>query len=1045
MSKTFIGIIAFLGISLVIVGIYFLVKKLKKGGSSDQGSSSSSSQITIQINLKGPVTIPSKTVNIPKEQVQKYSVSYFIQSIVNSSKIITWNFNAVKWKNISVNGKNIPIGKSEQGEKNLFDFLGNDVTNINISGEFQNACDDRSKPECDICKSQTAVCGDTSYTCEDNTLTTCPDREEIKHCCSGDTPYVKCVNGKITCETCPTDASGKMLDNEGKLLNGTGTCGDPTCALIGPVCTSNGWECQAGRKCPSDTVLATCPHSGGEIVSCVVKDGVASLLHSNCDPPSQDLVNSCVQNCQKSGLVCNPDTKKYECKQGVKCPTIPSILSSCCTDPNAPVAVCSDTSTSVTCKGCDGPKPECPEDCFGSGVVCTADGWKCEKGVVCPSQEYMNNNCCPKSDGPTFAHCDPVEKCVKCYCSDPAVIGSKNTCQAPTCGGKMKKDGLASGEDVCCSSDPPCNKPQLATDWICCSKERSCYDTVNFCNNTEGHRNPACCCPVGTICKGGSCVPLCGTTDDGSAFGCEPGETCLISENLSDNNIASLKSSLGNKVRINNSTRTAYSCMKNDQTCTWNPVPTTFPEKVGQYNPCYTFPAPLVQDPNNPGPGYCSTKDTTDIDTCLGYSDKYTCDNISNPMTQNWTEYTSHSTFNIIPGSDNYFDKYAAFRACQDNPSCRSVVKQPNPISSAENMYTLRAGYIAVEDDSTMTAYIPDNTPPRNNGVNCKWVDGLCTPNSDKFNACKAHSTEGATACNSDGANNCAWRYIFDFMAENPSKNSNIIRSELGNIEENVYGNCCHSDNNSFQRVGLIASDGGNCTPLDCWKHIGQSGITDVEFREASGGNPAYCIYSQNCLPTNTGITTSVRNSDGSVASVTPALKIDDTTNFPECSSVNTAPLDTTVTGLGCKPSGKINRALWKCADTTYDKTCSISTDGTGYESKEECERECCSPPLSYKDGKCYYYRPPNSGTDVYTTGNFHDENSSSQWNWLQIHVPKGVTYCTSADNSTYTTKSDWKECDTDGGCVNGTGWYLQYTNAYDGDNGSGYAYCDPL
>jgi hypothetical protein len=1050
-------------------------------------SSKPSSSVTIKLSLSGPGSYGTqkKDLTIPSAFLLSRTLDYFISSIVLTSKIAPWSYDNIYWKSLTVNNKEIPIsaGKVSEGtgQEIVPAFLGSIPPIITISGSFKAMCNDSDKPtNCDPCKSQKAVCTDSGWACPDNSVTTCPDRSVIEHCCnSKSAPYASCdSNGKITCGDCPTDSNGKMLNPDGSLLNGSGDCGPPGCTMIGPLCTSAGWICQAGRKCPEAADLQACA-TPGDISTCTVDaSGNTRLLSSKCDP-IKNPPPECPPSCNKQGLVCNPDLT-FSCVPNTTCPD-QKTMNECCTDPAKPVGICSSSSTSVICQGCPIDSngnpvgaPICLEDCLGTGLKCTADGWACLPGVKCPSNM---SECCPSDSGPIHPYCDPTAetKCVKCYCEQPNIDANGNmipkgqpggpitsTCLEPVCGGiqalgggDRSPSGLPFGTDVCCSSDPPCNKPMGAKDYMCCDAERACWDGTAY-----------TCCPVGTICKDGECCPLCGNDDSGEEFACQVGETCLISENISPSNLGMLKKQLGpDNVRYDESAKTAYMCMQNNQSCTWSAFPSTFPDRAGEYQPCYSFPAPSTTDPLHPGPGYCSYQPggSTDpaIVACNKYLDKDVCENTP---THPWQSYPGHQAYNeTTPTGRGTFATVELAKAKCDElnntapGSCGSVVNCNNASNDGDSGITLRAGtHVPQSDGGDCTAYDRSATVLTRTAKSitdttvCKWSDGLCVPDSAATITCAAHSINGPEACNADTTNNCKWRDTLDFMAS--SQNLNVLKSELVSIQGDLYGEYCSEEGKSYQRLVAINSDNDtpqDCTPLDCWTHVGQAGITDVQFVESDGSKPAYCVFTQDCNPVRSGVTNSKVSGSGIITPVKPGYNLvsDKSTVFPSCASNPPCPnlnQQEASTGLSCGENGRITPSSWVCSTETNNKSCVQSTDGSGYSSPTKCAASCCTVPFTSDDsGECYYWNYQTVGDGV-TTISAPGSDGDGDWIWQKWVVPQGVKACVGdpsyakVHNSGYTDyyRGIWTEpCQDPQGCAYQNGWVQ-------GDSDHPFAYC---
>ncbi len=1080
------------GILVGVVGVIILIVYLtRKGGSSSPSSTNQKINVKISlINYQNVSTEKTLVVNLSK--ITNYTTQFFVEAMIRQTKMLDWN--SVSWVSFSVNNTPLTITNGEiDFSKPITSLIENN--NLSLSGKYIAKCLDSAKPTCDICKGQTAVCGKTGWEC--GNITDCPTHDEIKSCCS-ENLYASCDSGKISCGQCENKNGVPYKD--GKIFD----CGPIGCTMIGPVCTNDGWTCEANVLCPVGNELQTCVSGSNMIASCV-KDanGKTRIISSACDAPTEQEIASCPESCDKQGLVCKNVNGKnvWQCEKGIHCPSDAKKKECCESDTNNPIGTCSDSSTNVVCISCPTEKPPCEENCFGQGLVCTANGWECKNGVKCPSDM---SKCCDSNTVPT---CDSKNNCVKCECET-----GLTSCTEPVCGGIQSSEWIS---PVCCGNDPPCNKPIGATDYMCCDESRACYDS-----NSQKY----VCCPAGTECKNGECSVICGKNTDGTNNLCDSNNSCLISENLSANDIALLKKKLGSEnVKVDMATGNVYTCVPENESCTFDNLPVVFPNKNGEFYPCYEFPTnesiscdsniigndqktldkycghskskldcenPIVvlnnttfntlkSSPNisqaitdcfsgsNPdcvaavncvdssfnetatlgkgtaissprtseltgcvsftrspsvicewsnntcvgkpvncektdtdnSAGYCISKNETAFDRKNLESD---CSNNTSLLDCEfpYMEYPNMQAWNMA-GTSEHTTLFEAQTACDNNDKCNSIT-QCMTGNGGNTGFQERNGFPVNDSGEYCTTY------SRTASNKCVWNNGKCVSN-------RCESITNDKQCENN--TNCEWRNVLDFLGSGNGPESNIeqLNKELTYITGNKHGNYCSSDNGAFSRVvGLTASS--DCSPLDCWKHVGGSGITDIEFIKGNNGN--YCLFTENCESKPSFST--VINSQGNSSSV-PEYSVSETA-FGNCSAVN---FPTNVdpsyhAGL----NGTIVENRWACSNIT--KRCEMTNDGTGLVDKNACSAACCPSPLVRgSDGACYYNpytSKPNDGIAAWNsmTGGYQGTQI--------LNIPYGVMRCVGYGNPITSNngydRGQWQECTNINGCTENHVWY---------------------
>ena len=609
------SIISFIVIVVIVLSIFIYKKATSSSKASSNSNSNSNSVVntSISITLSGPISITPYTSSIQISQISNLSVSYFLQSTINSSNILPLSFNNTNWTSISINNSNVPINNGViSSNSSLKAFLGGSIPDsINIKGSFIVSCDQSQYPtNCHPCKSETGVCTSSgNWECSP-VSTTCPSQDILETCCVNATgPYSSCDKGIVTCGDCPRGSDGKpTLD-----------CGYPGCNMIGPVCTATGWICEENRLCPdNDWLQAHCNTDRTKTLSCITyPNGSTKIISSYCAQPTSDQISSCPTSADNTqGLVCKSSSaypgsggvNTWECEPNTLCPDMSTMIDYCKNSSIGPVPSCDPNHPKVICSTCDSlPKPDCPESCLGHGLVCTATGYVCLPGVKCPGNDFDMSQCCGNSNaGHMIGYCDNTSNCVKCKCP-----GINKACDDAVCGGITVPEGTTSGQTTCCT-EPPCGKSVIGNQAMCCPSENICY--------SNGKLE---CCGDGTICINGSCSPICGYDETGAGMFCTDTQTCVMVENITPDIEANLKQKYGDKINFNNNT--AYVCLDNNSSCYFEENPINFPAGIDNYFPCYNFPVSSVADYDNPGPGYCTDINDSPIDTCMKYTDEISC------------------------------------------------------------------------------------------------------------------------------------------------------------------------------------------------------------------------------------------------------------------------------------------------------------------------------------------------------------------------------------------------------------------------------------
>jgi len=417
----------------------------------------------ILIDPQGVITIPSFTY-LPNS----LDISTFIDSSV--TKYLPYQ---PLWDLITVNDIPVSISNGVISDTRLVtSFILSGA--LIISGKFQHTCIISDIPTCNPCNGEVALCTSTGWVCTPKQK--CPTGESLLKCClDPDKPFASCVGGgPVQCTTCV----------------GSITCNP--CNGEVSFCTSTGWICKPDEMCPTGQDLYNCCHSDKPYATCQIGEGVQC---GSCpDPvPECNVCNGEVPVCTATGWIC---------KAGEMCPS-GELLYNCCPS-DKPYATC-QIGQSVQCTNvCPDPVPNC-NVCDGEAPFCTATGWICKAGEMCPSGELLYD-CCP-SDKP-YATCQ-IGQSVQCtnVCPDP--VPNCNVCngEVATCGptGWFCKPNqmCPSGEQLygCCSTGTPFAKCTIGGP-VSCSV---CIGDKPTCNVCLGEQ--LICTSTGWICKAGEMCP----------------------------------------------------------------------------------------------------------------------------------------------------------------------------------------------------------------------------------------------------------------------------------------------------------------------------------------------------------------------------------------------------------------------------------------------------------------------------------------------------------------------------------------------------------
>ena len=545
------GGIIFVVIVGIGIGVYFYMKNKKKP-SPQPVPPPKDNQIQVSINLTGnrenistsPVT---EYISVIQEEVMPDFVEKTLSGYLPTNQFIT-----ISWNTVTLDGNPITVSQgSINDSRTVSQFYNGIIPNTaSLVADITYTCDENAMNKidatCNRCNGEQAMCTLKGPICVPNMM--CPEGDILKKCCvnSKDGPVPTCIVGS------PVKCSGCANSKD---------CGDPGCTGIGPLCTSDGWQCVPGMKCPTGTSLEKCCSDSTLFPTCSdsLPLGQRNVICSKCK--NSYTGKACGPDCKLSGLICDDSTDTMLCQVGAgTCPS-PSILSAlnCCTDPNKPFAVC--TSKGITCTACEGlPQTgNCSPSCLGHGWKCTNQGWECLPGVECPTADELKElGCCSSYPGTNSV-------CV----TDP----NKNVCVQCRC---------ASGLSACASIAQNC--------------------PVN--GASPGNK----CCPAGTVCKNNTCVPICGKDSSGNPVACGENQECVVLSGLS-----TAEQDAVEKQGANINFGIAYLCQDVNNGCNLGNELAS-PSAIDNYYPCWPFP----QNSDNAGLGYCSYKNNvSDLRACM--------------------------------------------------------------------------------------------------------------------------------------------------------------------------------------------------------------------------------------------------------------------------------------------------------------------------------------------------------------------------------------------------------------------------------------------
>lgn len=687
--------------------------------------------------------------------------------------------------------------------------------------------------------------------------------------------------------------NGKIVDiSEGKISEKD--FGKKVGKFIGTIPEKISIKAEFRHTCSKDDlakVEATCDPCKGEKAICTETGPVCSpnqfcpdkdTLKKCCADPSKPLAVCDPKTHQISCIVCPEDKKPdcgdpgckgigpvctadgWVCSPGQVCPTSDS-LEKCCTQPGE-YATCKNGQ--VYCSKCKGDPPSCPADCHGSGLVCSDDGsWTCEKGVKCPSSDILDKCCDPNSDTP-FAVCENG----KVSCTDCGGLPKPDPESCPeSCNGQGWK---CTSKGWVCTPGMKCPTGKALQDLNCCDSGYTPYCTDNNCI--------ACKCPNGQTACGN--IPNCLTTN-----GAKPDKCC-------DNGVPCSKNPLG-----------VAMCCAQEQACDNECCP---PETICKNGKCVAK---------------CGVDSSGNPFTCEEGS---TCVMISNiDMAQQEKIKQNHP-------EARYDENTQTLYLCDnDQKKCTFTSDEEVVVPSAiANYYPCYP--------------FPSKDPADGIGycVGKQDTDTLqCSKLGTKDLCDKEEKTNGL----------CEWRDVLKYMSEGTDYNSlkqksEQIQRDMGYIQNSWNGDFCQNNDESYQRVISFAKEGGTCTWQDCISQIAQPGIVDVEYNENTGT----CVALQACGDiSNVGMKNQIVGDDGKIVN-NPGVVHTSNSNVPFLSCSNTTVEQcknyiNNSTRYTCNTNTGVleNPPIWiPQRQGVIQPFCTILTNPVpsldGYQSKEICEHE---------------------------------------------------------------------------------------------------------
>jgi hypothetical protein len=549
---------------------------------------------------------------------------------------------------------------------------------------------------------------------------------------------------------------------------------------------------------------------------------ILGVMKHTCSNDEKETIGKQCDPCKGQAPVCTE--QGWVCKDNQLCPDA-DILKTCCVNSVlGPVASCDPNSKVITCGTCPDPPIDCGSPgCDAVGPVCTADGWSCQKGVLCPTGHDLGQ-CCSESG--KYAVCQNGHvQCTNCKTDnlpkcDPDCDNSALVCHEDGTW-KCEKGRKCPPQDVqnkCCKDGnfPECKDGDAKVTCTDCNKltpltEADCPPSCNGqgpkCVREDGVIKWKCVpnmkCPIGSYLNNLNCCPndfepVC--TEDNcisckcprGQFGCGPTPPCS-----------------------EGSSRSA-TCCENGEPCNQDPITKKWmccaPEQV-----CLNGCCPAETVCKN---GDCVAK--CGVDSTTG--EPYTCAigqmcvMIENATPQQWTRIKSQ---NRDARKD---EKANIIYLCADiDKKCRFSVDEEVAVPSAINNYYPCYSFPSLDQDHPA---------------------GYCIGRIEGDNeACNKYGKKGD--CNDDGK--CEWRDVLSYMAEGKDgndlqKRASQIQKDMGYIQNNWNGNFCYPQDQAYQRI-IAFSGSGVCDWQDCVSQIAQPGIIDVEFNE----NTKSCIGLQAC------------------------------------------------------------------------------------------------------------------------------------------------------------------------------------------------------
>jgi hypothetical protein len=725
---------------------------------------------------------------------------------------------------------------------------------------------------------------------------------------------------------------------------------------------------------------------------------------SECNPDDKP-------ECKGQVAICSPTG--WVCQDIPSCPTGDDLYKACLTSPLGPFVTCKDGV--ITCGPCPGTK-DCGEPgCKGIGPVCSPTGWVCKEGITCPS----NPETCASCDSDSYATCEDGKiSCVKCGGDKPDCNTSDCDLSGIVCkNGKLecikggRKCSVTDLNASCCPSNKPI--PSCSDDGtkiICASCDPNNYPKTDpnyekcMLGSCQGHG--WVCTPGGWVCKEGvTCPPddiaksCCGTGQKSVATCVNNKVVCSCPNNTLTCDTLCCSKDIGcSKEPISR----VSMCCPTSQVCNINNSPVCCPDgTICKDNTCKPI---------------CGTKNGQAV-TCGQGQSCLIIENVD-PVTLQSLENQGAS----VDGNTAYM--------CMSSQGCSFSPEQVSVPSSIDNYYPCYSFPVSSVMD-------PNNPGP-----------GYCTDkDNNPTGKCNKYST--SDTCNNDSS--CTWRNVLKYMASdsNPRNTWSQIRKELDVIQNSGNGNYCDPTNGkaSYQRV-LVFSGGDSCSASDCWGHVAQPGITDVEFNEEN----KLCVALQSCSGEG-GVSTKVKTATGIIPNPnTQGLpSAVQASSFPSCDNSHCPIIDNSF--MCNNQNGKIIDVTYDCINDTKIKggqNCVLNPDGKGKYRDSSCNGLCsCANGYqrSLTTNKCYK-KPFTQGTtgdynvcmrDDPEYGNclgFCDNQNSKNAcgdTWKQScsgvcgysckcscsmnsPVPNGYMYCDKNGKQ-------WKSCNNNSGCVNNDSW----------------------